>query len=56
MKFKKVINSCRDYLKYFQIFPNASLSIQHLSEIDEGDYVCSVQNAHGSDQVNIETP
>jgi hypothetical protein len=35
----------------FQIFPNASLSIQHLSEIDEGDYVCSVQNAHGSDQV-----
>jgi hypothetical protein len=27
------------------------LSIQHLSEIDEGDYICSVQNVHGSDQV-----
>jgi hypothetical protein len=27
------------------------LSIQHLSEVDEGDYICSVQNAHGNDQV-----
>ena len=44
------MRSIRDNSKH-QIFPNGSLSIQTLSESDQGDYTCSVQNAHGSDQI-----
>ena len=44
------MRSIRDNSKH-QIFPNGSLSIQTLSEPDQGDYTCSVQNLHGSDQI-----
>ena len=44
------MRSVRDNSKH-QIFPNGSLSIQTLSEPDQGDYTCSVQNLHGSDQI-----
>ena len=47
------MRSIRDNSKH-QIFPNGSLSIQTLAEADQGDYTCSVQNAHGSDQIIYE--
>ena len=47
------MRSIRDNSKH-QIFPNGSLSIQTLGEVDQGDYTCSVQNAHGSDQIVFE--
>ena len=47
------MRSIRDNSKH-QIFPNGSLSIQTLSEADQGDYTCSVQNLHGSDQILYE--
>lgn len=37
-----------------QIFPNGSLSIQRLTESDQGDYTCSVHNVHGNDQILYE--
>lgn len=47
------MRSIRDNSKH-QIFPNGSLSIQTLGESDQGDYSCSVQNVHGSDQIIFE--
>ena len=47
------MRSIRDNSKH-QIFPNGSLSIQTLGEADQGDYTCSVQNSHGSDQIVFE--
>ena len=44
------MRSVRDNSKH-QIFPNGSLSIQTLTETDQGEYSCSVQNLHGSDQI-----
>ena len=36
---------------YRQIFPNGSLSVHRLTEGDQGEYSCGVQNMHGKDQI-----
>ena len=37
-----------------QIFPNGSLSVHRLTEGDQGEYTCGVQNMHGKDQINYD--
>ena len=37
-----------------QIFPNGSLSVHRLTEGDQGEYSCGVQNMHGKDQINYD--